>query len=262
MILYNPIRISVVSYLNSLPFVYGLENQAIRSEIILEKDIPSECANKIIERRSDIGLVPVAILPSMPEYYFAGEFGIAADGDVQSVLLLSEVPLSSIQKIYLDYQSRTSVMLARLLCSGFWNIKPFFENASPGFEELISGDTAAVVIGDRALIKRKKYSHVYDLAGEWKKFTGLPFVFAAWVSNHKLPDDFAGRFNEALSFGVNHIREMVAEMPEGTLEKQELLDYLLHRIKFRLDDRMNEGLELFLKMIRRENETELSKLRA
>jgi len=246
------VRISVVSYLNSLPFVYGLEHHPIREKIILEKDIPSECAAKLIDDRADIGLIPVAALPLLPAHYFTGDFGIAADGEVRSVLLLSQVPLPSIEKIMLDYQSRTSVKLVQILCAQYWKIVPAFENTKPGFEDLISGTNAAVVIGDRALHFRDQYAYVYDLAAEWKKFTGFPFVFALWVSNKIIPNQFLESFNDALESGVNQIPSIVNDLSPAPFDKDIVLDYLLNRIHYRLNDSMKKGMNLFLQYLQTE----------
>src|SRR5215217_7144760 len=128
------IRISAVNYLNSKPFIYGLENSAIRNEIELQLDIPSVCADKLEENKVDIGLVPVAILPELEEYHIISDYCIGADGEVGSVLLLSEVPLNEIKVIQLDYQSRTSVLLAQILAEKFWKIKPQWMDGEENFE--------------------------------------------------------------------------------------------------------------------------------
>src|ERR1043165_5988838 len=109
------IRVSAVNYLNSKPFIFGLQNSDIINEIDLQLDIPSVCADKLEENKVDIGLVPVAILPELEEHHIISDYCIGADGEVSSVLLLSDVPLDEIKSIHLDYQSRTSVMLAQVL---------------------------------------------------------------------------------------------------------------------------------------------------
>ena len=131
----NKIKISVVEYLNSTPFVYGLLNSGYldNSEVQLELDIPSVCAKKLVDGTADVGLVPVAIIPALKEHYVLTDYCIGAIGKVNSVLLLSNVPLTDIKTILLDFHSNTSVALTRILASKLWNISPEWKNAEEGF---------------------------------------------------------------------------------------------------------------------------------
>lgn len=249
-------KLSVVSYLNSKPFIYGLENSPVSSRIELHLDIPSLCAAKLLDNRVDIGLIPVAVLPELSESHILTDFCIGADGDVISVLLLSEVPLESIQSIYLDYQSRTSVMLARILAAKLWKINPEWKPAEPGFESEISGSTAGIVIGDRALLLRKTFRYIYDLSGEWKKLTGLPFVFACWVANKRIPPEFEKELNEAFKKGVNSIEEVVQTYGSGLIPLQDAKTYLRQNIDFNFDSRKKEALNLFLSFLKEMKESD------
>ncbi len=145
----SKLKISVVSYLNSKPFIYGLEHSDLMNEIDLQLDIPSTCAQKLMDGIVDIGLVPVAIIPKLKEAHIISDYCIGAVGKVASVCLYSEVPLNEIKTILLDYQSRTSVTLVKVLAREHWKISPEWQNASENFENSVSGTTAAVIIGDR-----------------------------------------------------------------------------------------------------------------
>lgn len=244
------LTVSVVSYLNSLPFIYGLEHYAFSQKIELQKDIPSICAEKLLSGKADIGLVPVAILPLMKSYHIVSDYGIAADGNVDSVLLLSNVPLEKIETVQLDYQSRTSVNLVKILAKQLWNINPVWENAAEGFEAGIGKqNTAAVVIGDRALLLKDKFNYVYDLAGEWKKMTGLSFVFACWVSANELDKGFKRQFNEALKLGLDNIPQVLAQLKGSVAVFAP--QYLQKNIKFELTEPEKQGLELFLRYLQK-----------
>lgn len=242
----RPIRISLVSYLNSRPFLYGLRHSPIADSIELQLDIPSVCAEKLLKGTVDIGLVPVAILPELPDYRIIGDYCIGAFGPVQSVLLVSDVPLESIHTIMLDYQSRTSVTLIRILAEQLWKISPRWESAVPGFEHKVAGDRAAVIIGDRAFQASREHRFVYDLAAAWKALTGHPFVFACWVSRVALDPEFIKAFNQALASGINQL-ELVAQEEKNTiLRTNELIDYLRDSIRFPFDDGAKKGLTEFL----------------
>lgn len=240
------IRISAVSYLNTIPFIYGIENSKVSDEIDLSLDMPSDCAQKLLNGEVDLGLVPVAILPQMKQYHIISDYCIGAEGVVDSVALYSDVPLNEIENIYLDYQSKTSITLVQVLADKHWDISPNWKKATAGFENEIKGTTAGVIIGDRTFNLSKAYKYKYDLAEEWFKFTGLPFVFACWVSNKELPEAFITQFNKALESGVNNIDEAVAEYDQNSIQKKQLTTYLTEHISYPLDNEKRKAIDKFL----------------
>jgi len=242
------VRISVVSYLNSKPFIFGLRNSEFKSPVDIQEDIPSVCAEKLLTGKADIGLVPVAVLPQLINHSIISDFCIGADGEVNSVLLLSDVPLKKIKSILLDYQSRTSVMLTRVLAENFWKIQVDWKSTGADFENKINGETAGVVIGDRALSLKKDFRYVYDLSAEWKKFTGLPFVFACWVSMKQYDKDFIAGFNKALEYGLSKI-DMIAEMESSKSQTvDEIKHYLKNNIDYFFDEKKMKALQMFLRL--------------
>jgi len=240
------IKISSVSYLNSTPFVYGIEKKLDKGLYQLELDIPSVCAEKLLTGKVDIGLVPVAIIPLLKEHHIISNYCIGAVGKVRSVMLYSNVELKQIKDILLDNQSRTSVILTKVLAKHFWNIAPEWINASEGFEKKISGNTGGVVIGDRTFAMENKFKYVYDLSEEWEKFTGFPFVFACWVSNRPIDSDFLKAFDLALQFGVNDITTVIENLKDLPADIEVVKDYLKNNISYSFDDKKKQGLEKFL----------------
>lgn len=242
-----PVKFSIVSYLNTLPFLYGIQHAPqLVGQIDLQQDIPSVCAQKLKDGTVDAGLVPVALLPHLPEYHIISNYCIGAVGKVKSVLLLSHVPLANIKRVMLDYQSRTSVTLVQVLAGEYWKIQPDFVNTTEGFEDTINGTTAAVIIGDRTFGLHTKYEYVYDLAEEWQNFTGLPFVFAVWASNKKLDEAFLTDFNAALRYGMQHKAEAAKLVNLPNVDEAEALEYFEKYISYELDEEKLKGLELFL----------------
>ncbi|MGE0566382.1 MAG: menaquinone biosynthetic enzyme MqnA/MqnD family protein [Bacteroidia bacterium] len=243
----NKIKISIVSYTNTLPFRWGLKNSQLIEEIDLQEDIPSICAQKLLFNQVDIALIPVAVIPKLNESYVVSNYCIGADGKVDSVKLYSDVPLTEIKQIILDYQSRTSVALTRVLAKEKWDIRPHYVDALPGFEENISETSAGVVIGDRTFQLNGKFNYEIDLSEEWKELTGLPFVFAAWVANKKVDTDFVSKFDAALKLGVDNISEAVKELNQKQiLSNEDANNYLQKSISFSLDESKRQALNLFL----------------
>jgi chorismate dehydratase len=246
----QPVRISIVSYLNSRPFLYGLRHSGLAEEIDLQLDIPSVCATKLLEGRVNIGLVPVAILPLLQDYRIIGEYCIGASGPVRSVLLVSDVPLDKIRTVMLDYQSRTSVTLVKVLAEELWKIRPAWVQAEPGFEEQVSGDRAAVIIGDRAFKAANEHRYVYDLAEAWTDLTGKPFVFAVWAGRPGIDPEFIRRFNEALKAGLNSLDAVVSAETDSVLTPETLRSYLSQSIRFAFDEPARQGLAAFLERLK------------
>lgn len=244
------IRISAVSYLNTKPFIHGLNaHPALLEQCEITLDMPAECARKLLENEVDIGLVPVAVIPKLQESHVITDYCIGAVGAVNSVMLYSDVPLEKIKRVYLDYQSRTSVALTRVLAHEYWKIDPEWVSASPGFEENIHADTAGVIIGDRTFYLEGKFKYVFDLSEEWMKHTGLPFVFACWVANKELSKEFISALNSALAWGVER-RAEVAESLTAQYPGFDVKEYLGKSISYPLDDEKRKGLALFLGKLR------------
>lgn len=197
----------------------------------------------LLEGTIDVGLVPVAIIPRLSEAHIITEYCIACDGPVASVCLLSQVPLQQVKKVLLDYQSRTSAILVKILFEKFWKSEVEFADTQNDFRNQISGTTAGLVIGDRCLEYRAKVDFVYDLGEAWKDFTGLPFVFAAWISNKKLPPEFVSAFDEANQRGVEAIEKVAAE---NIISGIDSITYFQNNISYIMDERKEKGLKKFL----------------
>lgn len=237
----------VVNYLNTKPLVYGLQIPPISEQIELVGDYPARLVDMLVNDEIDVGLIPVAAIPQLSAFNIIGNYCIGTEGEIASVALFSEVPMHEIKKVYLDYQSRSSVALLKWLMKEYWGIDPeIVEAKDESFRKEIKGTTAGLVIGDRALEQRKISTFIYDLGSEWRSITGLPFVFAAWVSIKQLPDDFIKLFDEANAMGLKHIEEIVAANPYDLYDLKKY--YTLH-LSYQLDERKQRGMSYFLKVI-------------
>jgi len=242
-----------VSYLNTKPLLYGIKRHAVFKEIELMEDYPSKIAQMLIDDEVDIGLIPVAATLRLEEWYIDSDYCIGSNGAVASVCIFSDVPIEDVERIFLDYQSRTSVNLAKILLKEYWQKDvELIDATGEDFREEIKGTTAGVIIGDRALQQRSRSKYIYDLGEAWKKHTGLPFVFAAWIANKKLPDKFIKAFNEANALGINQIEEVIRE---NIFSHFDLRKYYTSCISYQLDEEKKKGLELFLLKLRNLNKT-------
>ena len=242
------IRVGAVSYLNTKPLLYGLQHHAISESIELIEDYPANLARALEENTIDIGLVPVAVIPKLPEAHIISNYCIGATGPVASVSIFSQVPMESITSVYLDYQSKTSVNLARILLKNYWKQDVLLLEAPSNFMDLIDGSTAAVIIGDRALEKYNSYAYRYDLAEAWINYTGKPFVFATWVANKPIDEVFIANFNEANGIGLKNIDTVVEQLSHKN-NSYDLHTYFTKNISYTLDAAKKEGMAQFLSLL-------------
>ena len=237
----NKIKISAVSYTNTKPFIYGIKNSSVRDQIELSLDVPADCASKLIENTVDIGLIPVAAIPIVPNAQIISSYCIGSVGAVNSVFILSNVPVDEIKTVKLDPQSQTSNNLAKVLLKNHFKVEVEFTTD----QNMVSD--ALVLIGDRTFSRKADFRYAYDMGEEWIKFTGLPFMYAAWVANKPIADDFIASFNAALKLGVENIPAVIATLPDT--KGIDIADYLEHKLDFHLTDEKLKAKDLFLKLI-------------
>ena len=238
-----------VSYLNSVPLVWGMLHGEQRRQVHLSFSIPSECARQLEAGDIDVGLVPVAEIPRQG-LAVAGDVGIACFGAVRSILLFSRVPWRSVRTLAADASSRTSVQLARIILSERFAVKPKILEHEPVLEDMLAQADAALVIGDPAL-RLNPLNLPYeclDLGEEWHRLTSLPMVFAAWASKQDQPA-MAAIASESFRFGHSHMEEIIeAEYAKRGISRELADQYLRQHIRFTLGPKEMEGLRTFLQL--------------
>ena len=247
----DKIRISAVRYANTYPFIWGLRESSFEKRAIIETDHPSECAAKLISGRADIGLTPIAALPFIKKYNIISDYCIGANGEVRTVMLLSNCPFSEVRVINLDYRSRSSVSLAKVLAKNMWKKKYQWFNTTEQFDFInIGQDEAVVLIGDQCFEFENMFRFKLDLASEWKKLTGLPFVFACWAANREIDTEFMTDFNNALKKGVDNIDLVAKEFGKNSVVGEEVLrSYLTNNIDYSFDNEKQKAMKLFFGLL-------------
>ena len=240
------LRIGAVSYLNTVPFCYGIKKTIPKEEYKLRLEVPSLLPKLLENDEIDVGLVPVASLAKMEKYHIVSDYCLGASGKVKSVLLLSNSPISEIETIFLDRDSQTSVNLTRILAKHHWKISPKWkeQKVEPNF--VLQEKEAIVAIGDKTFPLINRFKYEYDLATIWKTFTGLPFVFACWVSKNELTNQQISNLNKACSFGINHIKEAIKDNAQMIITTEEANSYLENNMDFHLDKEKKNALNYFL----------------
>lgn len=238
-----PGRIAAVSYLNTVPFIYGIEHaENLRAGLLLSP--PSGCAAAFNNHSADIALLPVGALLSIPDAKIITDYCIGASGPVRTVVLVSNCALHDIRRIWLDSHSITSALLTRILAANHWKITPEFSQLTDYAQvDASEAGDAFLLIGDKVFDYEGRFSKSWDLAVEWRAMTGLPFVFAVWVARATVPDSTIAALHDALGYGTAHIREAIGRY--GHSGKPYAYDYLTRNIDYVFDSQKHRALSLY-----------------
>jgi chorismate dehydratase len=217
------VRFGAVAYLNARPLTEGL------APLVL--DSPAGLARRFALGEVDVALLPVAaaLEAGAPR---VGRLGIAAEGPVESVLLFLRTAPGRVRTLAADPASRTSNVLAELLLRRAYGAAP----------RLVSGPAdAEVCIGDRALVRGEGTEERLDLAEAWGRWSGLPFVFAAWHGDPRAEAALEAAHARGTERIADYARAAGIGLPAARLER-----YLRERIRYRIGPREEQGLARFV----------------
>ena len=246
------LRISAISYLNTAPLMWDFEHGEAGAAFDVSYTVPSQCAANLSAGSGDIGIIPAAAYATIPGLVILPGVAIASRRPVRSILLISKVPLDQIRSVALDTSSLTSVALTKVLFAKWWGKGRTFSPMAPDVNKMMAEHDAGLVIGDPALkIDRSRYL-TYDLAEEWIRLTGKPFVFAFWAVrqsalNHA-PVDLAAIFQVSRDHGLQaaSLDRIAREWaPRLGLSEAGVQSYLKENIYYDLDPACLDGLNLF-----------------
>ena len=248
------LRISAISYLNTAPLMWDFEHGQAGRQFEISYTLPSGCAKALAEGRADIGIIPAAAYAQIPGLEILPDVAIASRRAVRSILLVSQIPVEQVRTVALDTSSMTSVALIKVLFEKWMGGGRMFRAMEPDIEKMLGECDAGLLIGDPALeVDRNRY-HTLDLAVEWIRHTGKPFVFAFWaVRGEALREvnpflDLAAVFRESRDHGLQpqNLERIAQEWaPRVGLSKAEVRSYLTENIHYQLDAGCCEGLRLF-----------------
>jgi chorismate dehydratase len=268
------LRISAISYLNTAPLMWDFERSDVGRRFDVSYTLPSACARSLQAGASDIGIIPAAAYTEIAGLAILPEVAIASRRSVRSILLVSNLPMEKIRTVALDNSSMTSVALTKVLFEKWLGGPRSYRSTPPDIERMLAMNDAALVIGDPALqIDRSRYPTALDLAEEWIRFTGKPFVFAFWavrqavlVENELGEDEFCGdnrphlsasrsdapdlatTFQQSRDHGLEPASlDLIARQwaPRLGIAQAEVRSYLSENIHYHLDEACIEGLRLF-----------------
>ena len=242
-----------VSYLNTVPLVWGMLHGEEQGLFDLLFRVPAECADMVASGAAEVGIVPSFELIGR-DFGIVPGVGIACRGAVRSILLVSRRPANQIRTLAADVSSRTSVALARIVLARRYGVEPAVEKRPPDLTRMLDEADSALIIGDPALHIEPDGSpfHVYDLGREWTEMTGLPMVFAVWAGPREfVTPQVAAAFQDSCAFGLRSLERIAAEeAPARGFTVDLVRRYLGAHIVFELGAPERQGMDLFLRYAR------------
>ncbi len=254
-------QIAASTYLNSAPLVYSFAQGSLRNRFIFIGDAaPSRCAEMLARGQCEIALIPVIEYQRIPGLRIIPEIAVASKSRVKSVILAARQPLDRVRRLTLDTSSRTSQALVKILFLKRYGSLPALTERTPDAsldcENMLDGSDAALLIGDPAMrLESTAAQHrlqVYDLAEEWRKMTGLPFVFAVWAVREDAVQNYPNLWRDFMSAkneGIAQIESIAAQYAkELNLPFPSLLSYLRENVNYDLDEENIAGLRRFFNL--------------
>lgn len=260
MILMRALKISAISFLNTVPLMWDFEHepsQEIRENFEIEYTVPSLCAQALRDGTADIGIIPVITTATIPELVVLPDVAIASLNKVWSIQLVSRKPIEEIRTVAVDTSSRTSVGLTQVLLTKFFGGHRVLTPMPPVLGPMLERCDAGLLIGDPAMLVNTSGLYAYDLAELWRAKTGLPFVFAVWairksaLAEMRRGMDVAGIFQRSRDHGLlpqNVVAIAIEWSRRMGLSKAEITTYLRENIHYTLDEKCREGLAMYFKL--------------
>jgi chorismate dehydratase len=272
----NPVRISIVEYLNTAPLVRGFTHGPLRGKYELSFTVPSQCAEALRSGAADVAIIPAIEYQRIPDLVILPNLSIASKKSVRSLLLVSKKPIQEVTRIALDRSSRSTQALTRILCEKRWHIRPEFFEAAPDLPAMLQQADAALLIGDPALrlaiacapkaqreadgeivspatiagLAEPGPLFIYDIVEKWHSLTSLPAVLAVWAARREaVTPELVQDFQDSLAYGLQHVDAIASEAAaEMNLPAGELRRYLLENIDYRLDEENLRGLTRYYQL--------------
>jgi len=241
----DSLRIGCVKYLNARPLIRGWPGN-------VEFDHPSALCQRLSRGQLDVALVSSFEFLRNPIYRIIDGVSISSDGLVHSVVVAHRCAFSDIEQIELDPASETAANLLRCLLAEFG----LTARLTGGYSEGAGLSRARLIIGDQAIRFRQNHADAYqfwDLGEQWKKLTGLPFVFALWLIRPEVRDakSIAQRLRELRDENLADIAAIVSDAVADAAHNkqtiiQEFLDRYYHEyLRFGFGAREKQGLQTF-----------------
>jgi chorismate dehydratase len=276
------LRIAAINFLNPAPLMWDFEHPPLAAQLAeryqIDRMSPAQCADRLATGQADIGLVPIAALAANPTLRILPGCTIASKKRVRSLLFVHRArqPITALRSVAADTASRTTVAYARILLHHWGNAGVPFTPAAADLDAMLEQADAAILIGDPALLaleeqanrfERTREPLVYlDLAEEWNKITGLPFVSAVWGIACSRPfiessvatgapcldsetwESVTADFIQSRIHGQQNTDTLVAEWSKKLpISEQTIRTYLTTNIHYTLDEECIEGMRVFFR---------------
>lgn len=245
----NKIRLGQVDYLNCYPVYYAIEHNQVPVHAKMIKGYPTKLNEMFLEGKLDITPISsIEFARNSDQAIILPNMSISADGDVQSILLFSKVPITELDglNVCLTSSSATSVALLKILFEHYYQIQVQYTVQKPDLQQMLKKNDAALLIGDDALLARHgnldyegRPLFVIDLGHAWRDFTGLKMIYALWVIRSRFVEEHTAEieaiskaFVDAKNFGFSHVSLLVDKAEQATGLPRPVLESYFQTIQY------------------------------
>ncbi len=247
-------RVGVVSYLNTLPLIAGLEKLA---NLHLHAEVPALLSGLLADGVVDLALcsavdyqrsaVPLQLVP-------VGMLGCC--GRTHTVRLYARVPFAQVRTLAADQESHTSRALAQVILRQRYGAAPTQVDYDRAHGPRRPDTDAMLLIGDKVVNDAppdSEWAHQLDLGQAWFDWTGLPFVFAGWFARADLDPQQEARVRTAarvLDHQRRHNQERLGQIVAQHAAQHGwpaplALEYLRSMLRFDFTPQAAQGLDRF-----------------
>lgn len=253
------IRLGQVDYLNCYPVYYAIEHNQVPVNAKMFKGYPTKLNEMFLNGKLDI--TPISSIEyarNIDKAIILPNVSISADGDVQSILLFSKVPVTELDglKVCLTRSSATSVALLKILFEHYYQIQVEYTVQKPDLQQMLKKNDAALLIGDDALLAGNgdlnyegNQLFVIDLGRAWRDFTGHKMIYALWVIRSQYVAEhteeiaaISKAFVEAKDFGFSHISLLVDKAEQKTCLPRPVLESYFQTIQYEFGEEEKKAI--------------------
>jgi len=101
-------------------------------------------------------------------------------------------------------------------------------------------------IGDSAL-EKSHYGNATDLGQDWFELTGLPFVYACWMSQVPITQELLTHLHNAKMTGKQYLDQIVAR--QNFLAEEDAMSYLTENIQYDIEGPELVGMKTFFEYV-------------
>jgi chorismate dehydratase len=253
------LKLGTIEFINSLPVSLGLISGQVTAEVEIISGVPTDLNKKLMNREIEVS--PVSAFwyaENQRDLLLLPDLSISSESGVQSVLLFSRLKFKELRNacVALTGKGRTTPVLLEILCQERLGFTPKLKFVENELDTIPADADAMLLIGDEALRMKEELKNsdveIIDLAEEWKRWTGLPFVFAVWAVRKDTYSENADAVHEihevllkSKQWGLTHLDLVTQEAMKKSRLSEGVVRSYFEKLSYDFSQNLKEGMKRF-----------------